>query len=129
MKLLIDTAAFLWIAQGEELRIGAPARAALEDADNEVYLSAASVWEICIKYRLGKLRLPTPPEQLVPEQRRLRGIESVGVTEAAALRVSQLPDLHRDPFDRILISQAIEHAMTLVTPDAIIRNYPIRTIW
>jgi PIN domain nuclease of toxin-antitoxin system len=129
MKLLIDTAAFLWIAQGEELRIGAPARAALEDADNEVYLSAASVWEICIKYRLGKLRLPTPPEQLVPEQRRLRGIESVGVTEAAALRVSQLPDLHRDPFDRTLISQAIEHAMTLVTPDAIIRNYPIRTIW
>jgi PIN domain nuclease of toxin-antitoxin system len=129
VKLLLDTVTFLWITRGEEIRIGPAAQAALENSENRVYLSAASTWEISIKHRLGKLRLPAPPEQFVPEQRRLRGIESIGVCEEATLRVSQLPDLHKDPFDRILVSQAIEHAMTLITPNAVVRSYPIRTIW
>ena len=128
MKLLLDTAAFLWIlADAKELSPGA--RTALEDTENHVYLSAASVWEISVKHRLGKLPLPHPPEILIPEQRALRGIEALDIGEPAILRLRQLPDLHKDPFDRILACQAIEHEMTIVTPDAALRAYPIRTLW
>jgi PIN domain nuclease of toxin-antitoxin system len=105
------------------------ARAALQDSDNLVFLSAASVWEIAVKHRLGKLPLPQAPERLVPEQRKRRGIESLAISEAATLRLQQLPDLHKDPFDRILACQAIEHEMTIVTPDALLRAYPVRTLW
>ncbi len=128
MNLLLDTVAFLWILE-DAGRLGSDARAALRDTDHVVYLSAASVWEIAVKYRLGKLSLPQPPESLVPEQRTLRGIEALSISEAAALRLRQLPDIHKDPFDRILACQAIEHGMTIVTPDPLLRAYPIRTLW
>ena len=128
MHLLLDTVTFIWIIEDSD-KISSTARTALADTENVVFLSAASVWEIAVKYRLGKLRLPQPPEQLVPKQRTLRGIESLGISEAATLRLSQLPDLHRDPFDRILACQAIEHAMTIVTPDALLRAYPVRALW
>jgi PIN domain nuclease of toxin-antitoxin system len=128
VKLLLDTITFLWILSDEE-RIAPAARSALNDADNHVYLSAASVWEICVKHRLGKLKLPLAPERLVAEERRLRGIESLEISEAATLRLPQLTDIHRDPFDRILICQAIEHEMTIVTPDPLVRRYAIRTVW
>jgi PIN domain nuclease of toxin-antitoxin system len=128
VHLLLDTVTFLWILEDAE-SLSPAARSALQDADNLVFLSAASVWEIAVKHRLGKLPLPQSPERLVPQQRELRGIESLGISEAATLRLHQLPDLHRDPFDRILACQAIEHAMTIVTPDALLRAYPVRTIW
>jgi PIN domain nuclease of toxin-antitoxin system len=73
--------------------------------------------------------LPQPPERLVPRQRKLRGIDSLAIDEAAILRLRQLPDLHKDPFDRILACQAIEHTMTIVTPDVMLRAYPVRTMW
>jgi PIN domain nuclease of toxin-antitoxin system len=129
VKLLLDTAAFLWIAGGGHAKLSRPSREAIGDIENQLYLSAASVWEICVKYRRGRLPLPSPPEQIIANESRRRGIESLAFSEAAALRVSQLPDIHADPFDRMLICQAIEHAMTIVTPDAIVRSYPIRTIW
>ena len=128
MNLLLDTVTFLWILEDADA-LGPAVRAALQDPDNVVFLSAASVWEIAIKHRLGKLPLPRPPETLIPQQRKLRGIESLGISEEATLRLQQLPDLHKDPFDRILACQAIEHAMTIVTPDALIRAYPVRTLW
>lgn len=128
MKLLLDTVAFLWILAGAK-ELSPSARLALEETDNRVYLSAASVWEIAVKHRLGKLPLPHPPEILIPEQRVLRGIEPLDIAEPAILRLRQLPDLHKDPFDRILACQAIEHEMTIVTPDEALRAYPIRTLW
>jgi PIN domain nuclease of toxin-antitoxin system len=128
MNLLLDTVAFLWILE-DSPNLSEAAREALRDADNLVFLSAASVWEITVKYRLGKLPLPAPPEKLVPRERKLRGIESLDIGEAATLRLRQLPDLHKDPFDRILACQSIEHAMTIVTPDALLRAYPVRTLW
>jgi len=128
VNLLLDTAAFLWIlADADEL--SRRARAALEDTGNRVYLSAASVWEIAVKHRLGKLPLPQAPEILIPAQRESRGIETLDIAESAILRLRQLPDLHKDPFDRILACQAIEHEMTIVTPDTALRAYPIRTLW
>lgn len=128
MNLLLDTVTFLWILE-DSANLSATARAALQDDANVVFLSAASAWEIALKHQLGKLSLPQPPERLVPQQRRLRGIETLDVSEAAVLRLRQLPDLDRDPFDRILACQALEHAMTIVTPDELIRAYPVRALW
>ncbi|MBV8489455.1 MAG: type II toxin-antitoxin system VapC family toxin [Candidatus Eremiobacteraeota bacterium] len=128
MNLLLDTVTFLWILEDSK-EIAAELRATLDDAAHRVFLSAASVWEIAIKHRLGKLALPEAPDRLIPHQRQLRGIETLPIAEAAVLRLRQLPDLHQDPFDRILACQAIEHAMTVVTPDPLLRAYPIRTCW
>lgn len=128
MNLLLDTVTFLWILEGsQELTRGA--RAAIADVENPLFLSAVSAWEIQVKHGLGKLSLPAKPETLIPQQRELRGIASLPIHEAAALRLRQLPDLHADPFDRIIICQAIEHGMTIITPDRLIRDYPVRTLW
>ena len=78
---------------------------------------------------LGRLPLPEPPDQLIPAERRLRGVAALAFDEDAALQVTRLPLLHRDPFDRMLISQAIAHSLAIVTPDPLIRQYPIRVIW
>jgi PIN domain nuclease of toxin-antitoxin system len=88
-----------------------------------------SVWEILVKHRAGKLPLPEPPEQLIPAARRLRGIEALPLDEEAALHGSRLPMLHRDPFDRLLIAQTIAHSLTIVTPDPLIAQYPVRILW
>jgi PIN domain nuclease of toxin-antitoxin system len=105
------------------------ASAAVRDPANDVYLSAASVWEIVTKYRAGKLPLPEAPEQLVPTERALRGIDTLPFDEAAALQGTRLPPLHRDPFDRMLIAQAIALGLAIVTPDPLITQYPVRVIW
>jgi len=128
VNLLLDTVTFLWILEDAK-ELSQTARAALEDTGNVAYLSAASAWEIVVKHRLRKMQLPEPPETLIPRQRALRGIESLSLDESATLRANQLPDLHKDPFDRMLACQAIEHAMTIVTPDALLRAYPVRVLW
>lgn len=128
MRLLLDTCTFLWIVGGDKA-LSARARAAFTDPDSEVFLSAASAWEIAVKHRLGKLPLPAPPGEFVPAQRTAHGIEPLPVDEEAALHVAKLPDLHRDPFDRMLIAQAIAGGLVLVTPDEPIRQYPVRALW
>ncbi len=128
MRLLLDTCSFLWIAGGAP-ELSARAREAFEDPANDVFLSAASAWEIAIKHRMGRLPLPEPPETFVPGNREAHGIEPLGLDEPAALRVARLPDLHRDPFDRILVAQAIEESLVLLTPDEAIRQYAVRTLW
>lgn len=99
------------------------------DPANEVFLSAASAWEIAIKHKMGRLPLPQPPETFVPGNREAHGIEPLGLDERAALRAGRLPDLHRDPFDRALVAQAIEDGLVLLTPDEAIRQYGVRTLW
>jgi PIN domain nuclease of toxin-antitoxin system len=128
MKLLLDTCAFLWIA-GNAPPLSKRARDLFRAADNQVYLSAASAWEIAVKHRLGRLPLPAPPERFVRDMREAHGIAPLPIDEDSALHVSRLPDLHRDPFDRMLVSQAIVHGLTILTPDPIIMSYPARTIW
>ena len=105
------------------------AREAFADPANEAFLSAASAWEIAVKHRLGKLPLPAIPHEFVPEQRAAHGIEALPVDEEAALHVAKLPDLHPDPFDRMLVAQAILGGLVLLTPDESIRRYPVRTLW
>ena len=87
---------------------------------NEVYLSAASAWEIALKHAQGRLPLPAPPERLVREEREARGIGPLPIGEKSTLYLSRLPALHRDPFDRILVSQAIVHGLVILTPDPLV---------
>jgi len=128
VRFLLDTCAFLWIiADAPELppRV----RALFESPDNEVFLSAASAWEIAIKHATGRLPLPDRPERFVPEMRESHAIGALPVDEESVLHVSRLPALHRDPFDRMLVSQAIVHGLSILTPDPLVIQYPARTIW
>lgn len=124
MKLLLDTHVFLWFI-ANDAQLGAESRKILQDGDNEVFLSVVSVWEIAIKYSLGKLPLPEPPGVFLPKQRQLHGVASLPLEEACLASLLVLPPLHRDPFDRMLIAQALHHKMTLMTEDRAILDYPL----
>lgn len=88
-----------------------------------------SSWEIAVKHSLGRLPLPESPARFVPDQREAHGIQSLPLDEEAALHVARLPQLHPDPFDRMLISQALVHGLALLTPDEQITQYPVRAVW
>jgi PIN domain nuclease of toxin-antitoxin system len=128
MKLLLDTHAFLWMILGDQ-RLPEPVRDILRAEDNSVWLSVISIWEIVLKQNQGRLILPGPGAGYAAEYRRLHQVSSLPLEEGSAKHLAHLPDVHRDPFDRMLICQAIEHEMTLVTTDQHIRQYPIRTLW
>ena len=128
MKLLLDTCSFIWLATGDPA-LSADARAVFEDEENDAFLSAVSAWEIAVKNLLGGLRLSEPPERFVPKYRSVHKIESLSLNEEMALQVRTLPRVHRDPFDRMLVCQAIAEGMTILTPDELIRQYPVKTIW
>ena len=119
MKLLLDTCTFLWIV-ADAPELSPRARDLFQAADNEVYLSAASAWEIAVKHGLGRLPLPDSPDRFVRDMRDAHGIESLPIDEESALHVSRLPAIHRDPFDRMIVSQAIVHGLTILTPDALV---------
>lgn len=124
MKLLIDTHVFLWFISGDE-RLPGTFIDSIADRENSVFLSVASFWEICIKYDIGKLTLPAPPTEYIPKTRQMHGIESLPITESSLFNLGSLPRLHRDPFDRVLISQALAEEMTLATLDQAIKNYNV----
>lgn len=124
MRLLLDTHVLLWSAT-DPLRLRAEARAALEDGANEVLMSIVGAWEIAIKQSLGKLDLPSPAEQWLPEVLRRTGFEVAELGLAAALRVRGLPWHHRDPFDRLLVAQALEEGYTIVTHDEVFAAYGV----
>jgi PIN domain nuclease of toxin-antitoxin system len=128
MRLLLDTCTFLWIVGGAP-DLSPRARELFVDPDNDVYLSAVSAWEIALKHAAGRLPLPEAPAQFVPAQRRRHGIEALGVDEESALHLHRLPVLHRDPFDRMLVCQAIVHGLVMLGPDPLIAQYPIRSTW
>lgn len=128
MKLLLDTCTFLWLTLGSS-DLSKAAAAAFLNQENEKYLSAASAWEIAVKHSLGRLPLPRKPELYIAEIREKSGIESLPIEEEAALYTSRLPKLHSDPFDRILVAQAVVHGMVIVTPDEAIAQYAARVLW
>jgi len=128
MNVLLDTVVFLWWVT-DDRALSAEAAALIRDSSRRVFLSPVSVWEIVVKHALGKLPLPEDPATLVPQLRKAHGFEELPLTEASVLQLQRLPALHRDPFDRMLLCQAIEHGLTLVTPDEDLRRYPVRTAW
>jgi PIN domain nuclease of toxin-antitoxin system len=127
MKVLLDTHIFLWFISRDH-RLSDNLRDAIRDPDNEIYLSVVSVWESIIKYQLGKLPLPESPELYLPKQRDLHQISSLSLDEASAAQLVKLPALHRDPFDRILICQALQNGLTIATVDAVVRAYSVKVI-
>jgi len=126
VRLLLDTHVFLWYIAGDS-RIGGRARNLIENSD-AAYLSVASVWEITIKYDLGKLPLPEAPHPWLAVQRELHGIESLPIYESTVAQLSTLQPHHRDPFDRLLISQAIQHDLQIVTVDQYFPAYPVKIL-
>jgi PIN domain nuclease of toxin-antitoxin system len=128
VRLLLDTCTFLWLTLDDN-HLSPTCRTVFSDADNEVFLSAASSWEICRKYSLGRLPLPSSPDVWIPEQRHKHGIDSLPVEEAATLHLPRLAELHRDPFDRIIVCQAIAHGLVVLTPDPLIKQYAVRVLW
>ena len=119
MRLLVDTQVFLWW-RGDDHRLGEEERQAIRDGQNDVFLSAASIWEIAIKRSLGRLQIP---EAASAAAVRL-GFEPLPIAFAHAEATALLPPLHRDPFDRLLVAQARTEGLTLVTGDPLIRAYP-----
>ncbi|PXF57118.1 MAG: PIN domain nuclease [Deltaproteobacteria bacterium] len=128
MKLLLDTCSFLWLTIGSD-ELSPVAIETFADPKNEVYLSAVSAWEINVKYRIGKLRLPLSPDKFIPKERKRHLITPLDLSEQDTLHLCKLPTPHKDPFDRMLVCQAIEHSLTILTPDPLITQYPIRYLW
>jgi PIN domain nuclease of toxin-antitoxin system len=126
VNLLLDTHIFLWLQTAPE-RLGAHLRL-VEDERNVLLFSAAGSWEIAIKHRLGKLPLPEAPERYIPECIRRIGAQPIAVEHPHALAVSSLPPLHRDPFDRLLVAQAMLLDLTILTADPAVAAYDVPSI-
>ncbi|SRR6266581_6963942 len=124
MRFLLDTHIFLWFISGDA-QLPAGWRDSIRHPQNEVYLSVVSLWEAIIKYQLGKLPLPEPPESYLPTQRERHQIGSLLLDEASVRQLATLPSIHRDPFDRMLVCQAMEHKLTIITVDDVFRAYPV----
>jgi PIN domain nuclease of toxin-antitoxin system len=125
---LLDTCVAIWFFEGSE-KIYIDLRAILRDPSNEVYVSDVSILEVVIKHGLGKLQLPYAPSHVLPPLIRRHAMGILPLTTGAIFRLERLPSLHRDPFDRLLVAQALEHRLTLVTPDPLVRQYPVPNIW
>ncbi len=128
MMILLDTHAFLWWITDDQ-RLSNHAREIISNGDNELFLSAASGWEITIKVQIGRLNLPDEPKRFIPEQRKLNFIQSLPIQMSHALHVSTLPDYHRDPFDRLLVAQAQLEGMPILSADPQIAHYQVEVIW
>ena len=128
MKLILDTCTFIWLCADPD-RLGIQARESLAEQRAELILSDVSVLEISLKWLTGKLTLPAPPRSWIEEQSRIWGAVRLPLGRSVIYRSTELPDLHRDPFDRLLIASALEEGATLVTPDEWVRRYPVPCIW
>ena len=128
MRALLDTHTFLWW-NTDDPRLSPTAREVIADGRNELYLSVASAWEIAIKAARGSLILPEPPEQYVPSRLRLHRLSVLAIQLRHALHVYDLPMIHRDPFDRLLIAQSRLEDLVLLTTDPDIRRYDVNVVW
>lgn len=126
-RYLIDTHVWLWMQSAPD-RMSDETRAIVADVRNVILLSAASAWEIAIKYRLGKLALPEPPASYVPDRMRRSGTSPLTVDHVHTLKTADLPDHHRDPFDRVLVAQAQLLDLTIVTADDQLSAYDVAIV-
>jgi PIN domain nuclease of toxin-antitoxin system len=128
MKYLLDTIVWLW-SVGPFDKIGTPGLEIVSGGQAEVYLSTASSWEIAIKTQLGKFQLPGSPGSYIPKRLAEQGIRPLSVTLSHSLKVYDLPPHHRDPFDRLIIAQAIAEKMCILTADRAFEKYPVEVLW
>lgn len=123
MKFLLDTHVLLWFISGDG-QLPAGWRDTIRQPHHEIYSSVVSLWETIIKYQLGKLAKPEPPESYLPIQRERHRIANLPLDEPSVQKLATLPPIHRDPFDRMIVCQAIAHEMTIITVDQVFRAYP-----
>lgn len=128
MRLLLDTQAFLWWITDDE-RLSPRARRLIADRRHDVFFSAASAWEISVKMALGRLMLPDPPERFLPRQIEINGFLPWPARVDHAVRVYALPPHHRDPFDRMLVAQALVDGLHIVTANPQIGRYRAPVVW
>jgi len=128
MRLLLDTHTFLWCIM-DVPRLSKKARNLIEDGDNDIVVSAASAWEIAVKCELGKLRLPTKASAFISAQLVARHFEALPITISHAMHAAELPSIHRDPFDRLLVAQSTLDGMPVITCDSMITQYDVKSIW
>ena len=128
MRLLLDTHSFLWFIMGDR-RLSGTARSLIADVANDRLLSVASLWEMAIKRSLGKLLLAQPFGFLIPAQLQFSGIHLLAITVPHTVAVSTLPFHHRDPFDRLLVAQAMVEQLPIVSGDAAFDAYPVQRLW
>ncbi|MFM7452792.1 MAG: type II toxin-antitoxin system VapC family toxin [Cyanobium sp.] len=126
--LLLDTCTFLWMVRTPD-ELSTAAREAVVDPAVPVYLSVVSQWELTVKALAGRLPLPDDPASYARKERQRHGVLPLSLEEDALRHLPKLPDHHRDPFDRMLICQAIDNGLVLVTPDPQIHRYPVRLLW
>ena len=128
MKYLLDTSVWLWSLTASE-RINPEGRKVIVNGEVEVYLSAVSIWEIAIKWALGKLALSEPPAAYVPKRMAEQRLRPLPIMHRHALAVAELPAHHRDPFDRLLVAQAQVEGMAILTADRAFRPYAVKILW
>jgi len=128
MRLLLDTHTFLWWL-GNDPALGDKARAVIADGRNECFLSLASCWELSIKASLGKIRLTQPLERFIPDEMSSNGFHLLNIDFRHVAKVENLPFHHRDPFDRLLVAQALLEKMTIVSCDTVLSEYGVKRIW
>lgn len=127
MRLLLDTHTLIWHYENDP-QLSVVAKNTINGGDCPVFISAASIWEMCIKVGLGKLPLRAPVGELIADYR-AQDVLFLPITEAHALAVGDLPDIHRDPFDRLLVAQARCEGLTIVIDDGFIPKYPVDCLW
>lgn len=128
MNLLLDTHAFLWFVGGDK-SLSRSAREAIEDPGNSCFLSMASAWELSVKSSLGKITFSEPFESFLPEQLKLNGFDLFNIGWRHIAQVHSLPYHHRDPFDRLIISQALVEAIPIVGRDPEFDAYGVSMVW
>ena len=128
MRALLDTHTLLWWVTNDP-QLSQPVREIITNPDNTLYLSVASSWEIIIKYNAGKLPLPEQAPEFIESSLKVNGFESLSIELPHILQIHQLPNYHRDPFDRILIAQSQVENLLLLTIDHQIKRYPVQTFW
>jgi len=128
MKCLLDTHAFIWLITDDE-RLSAKARSTILDSRTTLYLSSASIWEMVIKAGIGKLKLPAHPETFVQKQMATTQIQELPISFKHAFHLQHLPGHHKDPFDRMLVAQALAEKLTILTIDPLIAQYSAKTLW
>ncbi len=128
MQALLDTNAFLWFISGSD-RLSSKALNYIADFENDLVISAASLWEIAIKTSLGKLELLSPFDQLIPSQLEKNDIAVLSIELTHLTKTIDLEFHHRDPFDRLIIAQGITEKIPIITSDAVFAKYPVDIIW
>lgn len=128
MRLLLDTHTFLWWVAADS-KLSRRAKAAIAKSSNECLVSVASGWEIAIKASLGQLRVEGALDRFLPEQLAENGFQPLAIDFRHTARVARLPFHHRDPFDRLLVAQAIEEELAVVTADPVFAQYGVKRVW